>query len=218
MLTRRSAEISDVDQLVDIHMRNFDPDEFSMTLGSSFIRRFYSLAIGSPAAHVTVGTQDNGDIFCFTVGFADYVAFQSRMRRAILIPMMAHMLSRIVTGRLGEALSVVRYTTEKTAPIPDSVARHHMGLICLDRQTARSPAHIIFFYKLFEDTVRLVKDAGDGRCWTSAFADNRTSVRLIRDVIKPNAEFVFRERPKATLGFVCDRSISPRNEDRPGSA
>jgi hypothetical protein len=203
MLTKRTATIADLDQLVDLHMRSFDPEEFSMKLGEPFVRRFYQQAVTSDDTRITVGTGADDRIFCYSIGFTAYRAFQSRMKKAMLLPLGLHILTRLARGRIREAFSIVAYAVEKTATIPGDTVDYHIGLIALDKARGKTPAHVRFFYRLFADTVQFVKSKSGGRCWSSIFADNLTSMRIAKDVMKPEGTFVFRSLPKPTVGLIC---------------
>jgi hypothetical protein len=203
MLTKRLATLADVDPLVDLHMRSFDPEEFSMKLGEPFVRRFYQQVVTSEDTRITVGIGADDRIFCYSIGFTAYRAFQSRMRKSMLLPLALHLLTTLVRGRIREAISIMAYAVEKTATIPGDVVDYHIGLIALDKDRGKTPAQVRFFYKLFADTVQFVKNKSGGRCWTSIFADNPSSMRIATDVIKPDGKFVFRSLPKTTLGLIC---------------
>jgi hypothetical protein len=203
MLTKRIATLNDLDQLVELHMKNFDANEFSMRLGEPFVRQFYEHALKSENTRIMVGTGSEGNIFCFAIGFTAFRAFQSKIRKSMLLPLALHILSKLVRGQIREAFSITAYALEKPAAIPSEIVDHHIGLISLDKTSGKTPARIIFFFKLFSDTVQFVKSASGDRCWTSVFADNQASIRLINDVLKPDRRFVFRALPKTTLGFIC---------------
>jgi hypothetical protein len=202
MLTKREAILADLDALVDLHMRSFDPEEFSMQLGESFVRKFYHQVVTSEDTRITVGVGTDNRIFCYSIGFISYRAFQSRMKRSMLLPLALHILSRLVRGRIRETFSIVSYAVEKTATIPDDVVDYHIGLIAVDDR-GKTPAQVRFFYKLFADTVAFVKSRSGGKCWTSIFADNPSSMRIATDVIKPDEKFPFRSLPKTTTGLIC---------------
>ena len=202
MLTKREATLADVDPLVDLHMRSFDPEEFSMKLGEPFVRRFYQQVVTSEDTRITVGVAADGRIFCYSIGFIGYRAFQSRMKRSMLLPLALHILTTLVRGRVREVFSIVAYALEKTASIPDDVVDYHIGLIAVDDR-GKTPAQVRFFYKLFAETVEFVKRKSGGKCWTSIFADNPSSMRIATDVIKPDEKFPFRSLPKTTTGLIC---------------
>src|SRR4051812_14745900 len=162
MLTKRLATLADVDALVDLHMRSFDPEEFSMKLGEPFVRRFYRQVVTSEDTRITVGIGADDGMFCYSIGFIAYRAFQSRMRKSMLLPLGLHILTTVARGRIREAFSIVAYALEKSATIPGDIADFHIGLIALDKDRGRTPAQVRFFYKLFAETVEFVKSKSGG--------------------------------------------------------
>jgi len=202
MLSVRHAVLGDRDSLVDLHLRNVGEDELSMLLGRDFVSAFYDLCLKDPRSRVTVLVRD-ATIMGMSMTWNDHLSMTRLYRGSVLWQFIVFLLRNLATFRWSRIFKILQHVLVRDAyTVPDDVAPYCVEMTILDRAARTDPKAVIAFFNMFSSNVEKLKGFARGAIWASAQASNRSSVRMIKSIIRPTEQHVLRRRPHEVICFI----------------
>jgi len=193
---------SDINEIVNLHMANVSPSEFSMLFNGALLPSFYRLAVNSPYAKLFLLRDSNGQLFGSFLYFTNYSKFL-KLFYILIFPTMFFNLIISLFLHPKSFFFFIRYFLRRSLyKIPDAVYPYHMGYMILDQGARADQNKILSFfncYKIcFDDLLRSSKCG----IWTSVFADNISSLKVINFFFGDSLKYLYSNFPKATFIFL----------------
>ncbi len=178
----RVAGAHDLDNLVALHLQNFNPNELSVMLGRKFIREFYCEAIKDEQVVLKVMLVNRALVSCSMILF-NYVVFEKNLRRRSLLPMLKLLFKSLMLLRLKKITGILSNVLKNKLRrrLDPEVYNYLVGAFIIDKQHAHEPVVIINFIKMLKENINLLKAKSPKGFWASCRESNTASSRLLKD-------------------------------------
>lgn len=176
----RKPESADIEELVKLHLRNFDKSELSVILGKRFVRLFYAQAVESPRAVLKI-VEKQGRIAAVSMYFVDYGEFEKSFKRASFFPVLSFFLSSLLTLRLDQLILAGRAVASRKVRhlIDKRIYDFYLGVFIVDQEFRTDHEVVIAFYKALSENVKELEEKSEAGYWGSCRISNRSSCGLL---------------------------------------
>lgn len=184
-LVCRNATLADLDNIVGLHIDNFDSKELSSIIGKKFIRVFYQLSIeaGSDVL-VKVLASETGQISAISLVFFKYSSFEKVFRRKALLPFTLSIFGKFLKLQWNEIKFILRSIFSRkfyTYINNEGVYDHYIGTLIIGKENRAKPPIIIAAYKMFSENVKVLKASSSDGVWASVRVSNAPSLKMMTD-------------------------------------
>jgi hypothetical protein len=181
----RNATMADLDNIVKLHIDNFDSKELSSIIGKKFVRVFYQLSItaGSDVS-VKVLSSETGQIAAISLVYFKYSAFEKVFRKNALLPFMMSVVRKFLKFEWNEIRFILRSIFSRnfhTYINNEGVYDHYIGSLIIGKENRANPPIIIAAYKMFSENVKRLKASSSNGVWASVRVSNAPSLKMMAD-------------------------------------
>lgn len=181
---------------------NIDAREFSSCLPIIFLEKFYQICINHPKSRMLVLT-DNNNIVGLSMIWLDHSEITKKYSQKIFVIIIFYLLWLLLSLNISKFKKIFCYLVEKNAyKIPKKIQPFCVAMTILDFNYRKNPLFILKFFEMFFKNVEELKKKSVAGIWASASKINKESVRMIRNIIKPDSEHLFRKTPEETFCFI----------------
>jgi hypothetical protein len=176
------ANIEDLEEIVALHISNYDPNELSIFLGEPYIRCFYKIIIKSKEIDILVVREESDKVICISVAFYRYLMFRIIYKKEIAKLLLFDILKSCFyfSGwiRIIQILKRLKHDILKN--IPGESHNHHLGSLIIDKHYRDNIHAVILFTKVLRKN--FLELIGKGTFWASANINNDKSIALLQSL------------------------------------
>lgn len=190
----RKANIDDLDNLVELHLNNFDEKELSVILGKSFVRIFYETILTNKFTNINVVVIDN-KIVAFSTIFFKYSLFEKIFKKKIIFIFLKFLFINFY--KIKKINLIYKTVTTKNFHkfIHQETYDYHIGTFLLDKTYSEIPIVAIEFIKAYSENIKLMNEHSS-TYWASCRISNHKSLRLLKN---------------KGMGFIIEMNSFPEN-------
>lgn len=176
----RKPEPADIEELVRLHLRNFDKNELSVILGERFVRLFYTQAVADPQAVLKI-VEKQGRIAAVSMYFVDYGRFERAFTKASFFPVLGFFLRSLLSLRLDQLISAGKAAASRKVRhlIDKRIYDFYLGVFIVDQEFRTDHEVVIAFYKALSENVKELEEKSEAGYWGSCRISNRSSCGLL---------------------------------------
>ncbi len=176
----KTANIIDLESIVELHMQNMDKKELSMILGENFVRTFYKLILQRKDTNINLVIYDN-NVVAFSVIFLNYSGFETDFKKRAIIHLFKFLLENILS--FSSLLNL--YKTIKTKKlknfIPEDIYNYHVGVFIIDNKHRRNEVVRNEFIEAYKDNIVKLKSVSS-KFWGCFRVSNKGVIKLVKMV------------------------------------
>lgn len=178
-LERASATLEDIDNLVELHLRNFDDNEMSKILGVDAIKKYYWSIIQSPYSNCTL-LKHNNIAYAVLVAYSNFSKFEVVLKRSLLACVIRELARSMLTFNLSRIWIIISNYVKPSLKreIPAEIYDSSIGAVILDKDCNKNALLVKCFVEEYRALVNQLKSSKG--CWTSVRASNRSMINLIK--------------------------------------
>jgi len=173
----REATIDDLNNLIQLHLNNFNEKELSIMLGKSFIKIFYECVLIDKSANINVVVIDN-KIVAFSTVFFNYSLFEKEFQKKTIFIFLKFFFENFYKI---EKLNILYKTiaTKKFKEFVDiKTYDYYVGTFIIDKAYTEIPMVAIEFIKAYSKNIKMLSEYSS-TFWGSCRISNQRSLRLL---------------------------------------
>ncbi|MFY9100636.1 hypothetical protein OZY48_06285 [Aliarcobacter cryaerophilus] len=176
----RDAKIEDLEQIVNIHIDNFNKNELSIILGRVFVKKFYKECIEDKNVSLLI-LEDNNIVKALSTTFFDYEEFEIRYKKAILKDFFKVVCLNVLNIK---KLYIIARTILGKGKLKErlpnkNIYKFYMGSVVIDKKYQNDLAVVVGFHKAYKENIEKMKNHSK-IFWGSLRISNQAAIKLTK--------------------------------------